>query len=98
MRISDWSSDVCSSDLWADEEERKIRRGEFIDPRAGKITLAAWWEKWFATKRLEQATVDAYTSRWRNHIGPSFGSWPLVSIQSWDVEKWVTDQIGRAHV
>ena len=76
---------------WAAEAESKMRRGEFIDPRAGKITLAAWWVKWFATKRLEQATVDAYTSRWRNHIEPSFGSWPLASIQSWDVEKWVTD-------
>lgn len=78
-------------DEWADEQERKIRRGEFTDPRAGKITLDAWWEKWFATKRIEQATIDAYTSRWRNHVGPSFGSWPLASIHSWDVEKWVTD-------
>lgn len=78
---------------WADEQERKIRRGEFIDPHAGKLSLGDWWEKWFATKRIEQATVDAYTSRWRNHIDPSFGSWPLSSIQSWDVEKWVTDLI-----
>ncbi len=82
---------------WAAEVERKMRRGEFIDPRAGKLTLGEWWDKWFATKRLEQATVDAYTSRWRNHIEPSFGSWPLASIQSWDVEKWVTD-LGRSGV
>ena len=78
---------------WATEVERKIRRGEFIDPRAGRITLGDWWEKWFATKRLEQATVDAYTSRWRNHIEPAFGSWPLTSVQSWDVEKWVSDLV-----
>lgn len=80
---------------WADEEERKIRRGEFIDPRAGKMTLDTWWGEWFPTKRIEQATVDAYLSRWRNHIQPAFGSWPLASIQSWDVEKWVTDMVRR---
>jgi len=80
---------------WADDEEAKIRRGEFIDPKAGKITLNDWWARWFATKRLEVATVDAYTSRWRNHIQPPFGSWPLASIQSWDVEKWVTDMVRR---
>jgi integrase len=75
---------------WADDEEAKIRRGEWIDPNAGKITLAAWWGKWFEMQRLEVATADKYTSWWRNHIEPQFGPWPLASIQSWDVEAWVT--------
>src|SRR3546814_10892270 len=31
MRISDWSSDVCSSDLEKDVEEKNILRGEDAD-------------------------------------------------------------------
>jgi hypothetical protein len=26
---------------------------------------------------------------WRLYVQPAFGSWPLASIQSWDVETWV---------
>lgn len=81
--------------VWAADQEAKIRRGEFIDPRAGNITLDEWWKKWFATKRLEVATVDAYLSRWRNHIQPEFGPWPLSTIQSWDVEAWVTKMVKK---
>jgi integrase len=76
---------------WAVEEERKIRRGEWIDPNAGKVTLAGWREKWLETRRVEVATTTRVESQWRNHIEPTFGRWPLTTIHSWDVEAWVTD-------
>src|SRR3546814_5153051 len=45
MRISDWSSDVCSSDLFADPAQRG---GSFVEPlvelldaRRGALTVAA---------------------------------------------------------
>lgn len=76
---------------WADDTEAAMRRGDFIDPAAGKMTLADWWGKWSATRRVETATRDKNESWWRNHIRPKFGSWPLASIHSWDVEEWVTD-------
>src|SRR3546814_5566302 len=34
MRISDWSSDVCSSDLWALEIEGEVAAGATIEDRA----------------------------------------------------------------
>src|SRR3546814_13465368 len=37
MRISDWSSDVCSSDLWEEKLATAVRRIE----RLGAINLAA---------------------------------------------------------
>lgn len=81
---------------WADDQEAAMRRGEFIDPNAGKLTLDDWWVKWNKTRRVETATMDKNLSWWRNHIQPAFGHWPLSSIQSWDLEEWVSDLSGRA--
>lgn len=83
---------------WAAEREAEIRRGDFIDPNAGKATLGEWWIKWSTTRVLEKATVAKRESLWRVHVQPAFGSWPLASIQSWDVEAWVArlqhDKVG----
>lgn len=76
---------------WAADEEAAMRRGEWIDPHGGKITLADWREKWLKTRRVEVATTEKTNSWWRNHIEPRFGSWPLASVQPWDVEAWVTE-------
>lgn len=77
---------------WALEQERKIRRGEFTDPRSGKMTLGEWHTKWLETRRVETATAEKTDSWWRNHISPHFGKWPVSAIQSWDVEAWVTER------
>jgi integrase len=78
-------------ETWAADEEAKIRRGEWIDPHAGKVTLAAWRDKWQETRRVEIATRRRTDGWWRNHIEPKFGTWPIAAIQSWDVEAWVSD-------
>lgn len=80
---------------WANDLEQQIRRGDFVDPRAGKMTLAEWWERWSETRVAEKATVAKRESLWRTHVQPAFGSWPLASIQSWDVEAWVSDLAKR---
>jgi integrase len=76
---------------WAADEEAKIRRGEWINPHAGKVTLSGWRAKWLETRRVEVATEEKTASWWRNHIEPKFGAWPLASIQPWDVEAWVSE-------
>ncbi|HEY9367015.1 site-specific integrase [Streptomyces sp.] len=80
---------------WAADEEAKIRRGEWVNPHAGKVTLADWQAKWQQTRRVEVATREKTDSWWRNHVEPKFGSWPLASIQSWDVEAWVSELESR---
>lgn len=80
---------------WAAAKEAAMRRGEFTDPNAGKITVDAWWGKWSPTRRIETATRDKNESWWRNHIQPRFGAYPLTAVQSWDVESWVADLNGN---
>lgn len=74
---------------WATELETQIRRGDFVDPNSGKVTLAAWWEKWSALQQVEDTTASKRETLWRLYVQPAFGTWPLASIQSWDVETWV---------
>ena len=81
---------------WADETESKMRRGDFLDPAGGKMLLADWWVRWSTTRRVEEATRRKNTSHWGVHVDPAFGSWPLASIKSWDVERWVSDMVAAA--
>ena len=80
---------------WASDKEADLRRGEFVDPTAGQITLAQWWERWSGVQVWATATRDKNGSWWRNHIQPKFGPWPLASIRSWDVEAWVKEMGDR---
>lgn len=80
---------------WAAELESQLRRGDFIDPNAGKVTLATWWVEWQTTRRVAKATAAKNETHWRVHVEPAFGSWPLASIQSIDVEKWVAGMVAR---
>src|SRR3546814_10602240 len=43
MRISDWSSDVCSSDLNKEVDEAFLRE---VDDELRRDQLAGWWRRW----------------------------------------------------
>lgn len=76
------------AERWGRDQEAAMDRGEWVDPNAGKITLAAWREKWLKIRRVEEATRQNTEGQWRLHIEPYLGSWPLAKINSWDVEAW----------
>lgn len=87
---------------WAAEVEQRIRRGDFVDPAAGKLRLGEWWERWQTTRTVERATELKNVSQWRSHVEPAFGAWPLATITSWEVEAWVArmvrDKVGAETV
>ncbi|WP_160006834.1 tyrosine-type recombinase/integrase [Nocardioides sp. AX2bis] len=80
---------------WANDLETQIRRGDFVDPNAGRMTLADWWGRWSETRVVQRATASKRESLWRVHVAPAFGTWPLATIQSWDVEAWLADMARR---
>jgi integrase len=82
---------------WAEAKHNEIRRGEFVDPAAGRITLGEWWDRWEASWRVERATANKRRSVWRTHIEKHFASWPMSSIGSWDIESWVSGLTGGPH-
>lgn len=74
---------------WAREQEAQLARRDWNDPRAGKITLAEWRGEWLQRRLVAATTADKDESRWRVHIEPRWGSYPLESIGREELEAWV---------
>lgn len=79
----------------AADAEQQIRRGEWIDPKRGDVTLGEWWDRWVEMRSVEESTARKDISRWRSHVAPAFGDWSLSAIGSEDVETWVADMRRR---
>lgn len=68
-----------------------LERGEFVDPRAGKVTVAKWSETWLDVVRttLKPKTVAGYDSLLRSRILPTFGPMSLSSLRPSHVQAWI---------
>jgi len=73
------------------------QRGDWIDPRRGKVTLADVWADYERTGmgHLRETTKAAYRNAWR-HVGMAFGRWPVAKIEHADVADWVTEMGKRS--
>ncbi len=61
----------------------------YLDPAAGRITLAEWVDLWQDTHVAGPAKMAAYRSRLRNHILPVFGPVPLTQINRHAIKVFV---------
>ena len=76
---------------WAAKQEEQIRDGDWIDPRAGKTTVAECWDRWAGARRLEKASRKRDESHWRVHVAPKWSTVPVGSILRPDVSAWVVE-------
>jgi integrase len=74
---------------WATETEASIHRGDYVDPRLGKLTVAKWYAECVKNRAVEVATAKKAQSSWNAHVEPKWGSWPLSSIQYEDCRAWI---------
>src|SRR3546814_17961736 len=58
MRISDWSSDVCSSDLSAGPARRGRAQRDSLEPAAGEPLQIPWLRQGSATERGAVTWID----------------------------------------
>jgi len=70
------------------EIEADVRRGDWIDPDAGQISLTEYTETWIAERDLEDRTRELYQSYLRNHITPTLGSAMLRELSSPRIRSW----------
>jgi integrase len=76
---------------WSDNLEADIRRGDWIDPKAAKITVGECWTRWSGTRRLELASRRRDASHWRCHVQPRWATTPVGAILPPDVTAWVAE-------
>ncbi len=79
------------AERWLVDKESEVRRGLWIDPAAGIVTVAEWSDRWLSSVRpaLKVKTVASYESLLRSTIGPTFGAVPVSAVRPIMVGEWV---------
>lgn len=63
-----------------------VRRGEYIDPRAGKVTFREVAEDWRTNQVHATNTVLLIESLFRRHVYPYLGNRPIATIKRSDIQ------------
>ncbi|NMH91288.1 site-specific integrase [Pseudonocardia bannensis] len=66
-----------------------ISRGRYIDPRAGRLTVAEYAEQWRAQQLHRDSTADMVERAFRLHIVPVLGLLPLGDARASHIRGWV---------
>ncbi len=80
---------------WLVEQQSKIVRGEYVDPSAGKQTVASYAAEWVTAQVHRPSTAAVVDVDLRRHILPTFGHRQLASVRPSEVQAWVR---GRSDV
>jgi integrase len=76
--------------VWEQEQRRRLRLGEWIDPRRGRVPLRLVADTWFATRHsVKRKTREADRAAWTSHIEARFGDVPVASITPAEIAQWV---------
>ncbi len=76
---------------WLDEVTAAVVTGQYVDPRAGKITFKAYALAWQSRQVHRRNTALAVDSALRVHCLPRFGDRPLASIRTSEVQGFVRE-------
>jgi integrase len=86
-RVFDRKSDAVA---WEEEQKRRLRLGEWIDPKRGRVPLRLVSDQWFEARgTVKRKTQEADRAAWRSHIEPRFGDVPIAAITAAEVGHWV---------
>lgn len=69
-----------------------ISRGHYINPDAGRITLADYAQMWQKSQLHRPSTADRCERALRRHIQPILGSLPLAQIRTSHIRGWIKDR------
>ena len=69
--------------------ETEVRRGAWIDPRAGKVTVESYAREWLERRPdLAIRTVELYDYLLNNHVNPALGRVTLAGLAPSKVRGW----------
>lgn len=74
---------------WEDEQRRDVRRGSWVDPAGGQVTVRVYATRWLAVQAWAPSTRDRTVSVLDVHVLPTFGDRPLASIRPSEVRAWI---------
>ncbi len=77
------------ADRFAATVEADKLRGTYIDPSAGKVTVADYAQLWLASQTFDEATREAVEMRLRVHVLPHLGTKQLAALRPSQVQAWL---------
>lgn len=78
------------AEAWEEDQKRRLRMGEWFDPRRGRVALSTVAVDWLeARQTIKRNSLALEVRAWRNHIEPRFGKVPVGSITIADLSSWV---------
>jgi site-specific recombinase XerD len=81
---------------WEQDQRRRLRLGEWIDPRRGQVALSVVAAEWLRSRSsVKRRTRKSDEAAWRNYIRPRFGNWPVASITAAEVSSWVGSLVAK---
>jgi integrase len=86
---------------WLDETKASVLTGQYVDPKAGRITLRQYAEGWQATHVGSDASGRIVDNALRLHLLPALGERPVSSVRRGDVQalvKRLSEQLGPGSV
>lgn len=74
---------------WLDEVTASIVTGQYVDPRAGRITFKEYAESWRDAQVHRPNSAAHIEGQLRRHAYPTLGNRPLSSILPSEIQAWV---------
>jgi integrase len=73
---------------WLAQVEHQKLTGAYIDPAAGRTTVAEYWTTWSKRQLWRDSSRMSITSLFERHVLPGLGDWPLGRLHRGDIEAW----------
>lgn len=103
-RLPDGSWDSASGFATKDDaldhgrdQEADVRRGTFIDPRAGKVTVGQLADDWLESIDVGTLSLRTYRSRLNAHILPKWKDTELGALTGMSVRAWAKSLRSDGH-
>ena len=77
---------------WLDEVTASVVTGQYVDPKAGRVTFESFYAEWAARQVWEATTVLAMNLA---AAGVPFGQLPLAELRRSHIEQWIKQMSTR---
>lgn len=74
---------------WLDQVTADLVTGRYVDPRAGRVTLAVFVSQWLRSQTYDASTRETMESRIRTHVLPTIGDIELRHLKPSTIQTWV---------
>jgi integrase len=82
-----------AASVWLTMKEAEIRRGDWLDPDAGKLKFGQYADTWVNDHVLKPRTEELYRGLLKNHLQPTFGNADLADIREGDIRRWRKERL-----